>query len=155
MFRYSLVYAIRDKEHGLSKRICHYASELGLNAFTPHVTILHSLSFDHAKHLLSIFDTKYDVPEFRPLSSVSVTCTPLVTANGKKVLFYAVEQPILTNEKQVMNMHLSLAYKVGTPFTLSELDKIKPYNGLLRANDLQLCIHSCHAKSPSFWKRVL
>ena len=154
MFRYSLVYAVKNANHPLRKCIRKYASELDLNDFTPHVTIAHSLSFERATDLFEIFSHKYDLPEFRPLPSVKVTSTPLTTTNGKKIFFYAVEQSVLTNEQQVMNMHVSLAYKVGEPFTHTELAFIQPYEGVLPPEELTLCVHSCHSKSPSLWRTV-
>ena len=154
MFRFSLVYAVQNANHPLRQCIQKYASELNLNDFIPHVTVSHSLSFERATDLFNIFTEKYDVPEFRPLPSVKVTSTPLTTTNGKKIFFYAVEQSVLTNEQQVLGMHVSLAYKIGEPFTHVELETIQPYDGVIQAEDLTLCVHSCHSKSPSLWKRV-
>jgi len=155
MFRYSLVYALKDKDHALAQCIRSYANEFKLNAFTPHVTVRHSICFSEAKRLHGIFKERYKLPVLSLLPSVHVTNTLLFNANGKRVSFYSLEQPVLTNGIRVPGLHVSLAYKVGKAFTLHEMQGIRPYKGVFQKDDFELVIYSCHAKSPRFWRKVL
>jgi len=155
MFKYSLVYALKDKDHTLAQCVRSYANDFQLNAFTPHVTVCHSLPFSEANYLHKIFKETYEIPELCVLPSVYVSNTLLVNGNGKRVSFYSIEQPVLTNGIRVPGLHVSLAYKVGKAFTLFEMQSIRPYEGRLEKDDFELAVHSCHAKSPRFWRKVL
>ena len=154
MFRYSLVYGVRDL-HPLCNVVNSYASKLNTVSFSPHVTIRHSLTFKTAISLHRLFDCRYDLPKIDFVNEVSTSCSILFNANGKRVMFYSLEQPVLINGTRVPGMHVSLAYKVGAPFTLSERNLIGPWHGVLLPDDLFLTVYSCHAKSPRFWRYVL
>lgn len=156
MFKYSLVYALRSAEHPLAKHVASCSVALGTIPFRPHVTARHSMSFDEAMSLHRVFKEHYDVPCIHCLNAINITSTMLFNANGKRVHFYALEQPVLLNGLRVPGLHVSLAYKVGCPFTLSEMNKVSPWLGpLLEPSDLSMTIWSCHAKSPRFWRKVL
>mgnify|MGYP006098318915 CR=1 FL=1 len=155
MFRYSVVYILKDKNHALAHCVRLYASQLKLNAFTPHVTIRHSIAFPEAKRLQKLFKHSYKMPDLTLLDSVHVSSTLLFNANGKRVSFYSIEQPVLTNGIRVPGLHLSLAYKVGKAFTVREMDGIRPFKGTLKKGDFEVAVQSCHAKSPRFWRKVL
>ena len=75
------------------------------------------------------FKEHYDVPCIHCLNAINITSTMLFNANGKRVHFYALEQPVLLNGLRVPGLHVSLAYKVGCPFTLSEMNKVSPWLG--------------------------
>ena len=156
MFKYSLVYALRSSEHPLSKHVASCASRLGTSAFVPHITARHSMSFDEAMSLHRVFREHYDIPRIHCLNAINITSTILFNANGKRTTFYALEQPVLLNGLRVPGLHVSLAYKVGCPFTLSEMNKVSPWLGpLLEPSELSMTIWSCHAKSPRFWRKIL
>jgi hypothetical protein len=155
MFRYSLVYGVRDIHHPLCAVIKSYASVLKTTAFSPRITIRHSLSFETALSLHRLFSAEYNLPKIDFVDEVSVSCSMLFNANGKRVSFYSLEQPVLLNDQRVPGLHVSLAYKLGTPFTLSERNMVGPWHGTLLPDDLVLTVYSCHAKSPKFWRQVL
>lgn len=158
MFQYSLVYAVRSSEHPLSKHVASCALKLGTCAFTPHMTVQHSLSFEQAQFLHELFRNRYDVPRLTLLNTLKVTSTALRNGNGKWTSFHAIEQPVLINGFEVHKMHISLAYKVGAGFTLKELNDVHPWQGndcnVLDPSELELLVWSCHSKSPKFWRKV-
>ena len=155
MFRYSLVYALRDPHHPLCDRLSLCASSLGLFAPYPHVTIRHGLDFSTALGLHEVFKRQYKLPDIRVLPSVSVSSTLLFNANGKRVSFYSLEQPVLVNNRRIPGLHLSVAYKLSQPFTVSEMSSIRALDETLEASNWCLSVHSCHAKSPRFWRKIL
>ena len=156
MFQYSVVYALRSSEHPLAKHVSSCAAKLGTCAFVPHMTAQHSLSFEQAHALYDVFRQRYSSPELTLLNTLKVTSTTLRNGNGKWTRFHAVEQPVLINGMQIRGMHVSLAYKLGPPFTLYELNEVHPWLGApLKPSDLKLMVWSCHAKSPKFWRMVL
>lgn len=154
MFRYSLVYAVKDL-HPLCNAISSYAKELNTVSFSPHITVQHSLSFETAVSLHRLFCSQYDLPNINFVPQVSNCSSILYNANGKRVMFNSLEQPVLINGVRVPGMHVSLAYKVNSPFTIAERDKVRPWDGVLLAKDLELTVYSCHAKNPKFWRYVL
>lgn len=155
MFRYSLVYTLRNAEHPLCQLVKSYADRMGGVAFPPHITVRHSLSFAGALKMHEMFTSHYNMPDIVFLEEVHTTSTLLLNANGKQVSFYAIEQPLLVNMQRVPGLHVSLAYKVGSPFTLSERDLVRPWSGRLGSDEIKLCVFSCHSKSPKFWRTVM
>ena len=154
MFRYSLVYAVKDM-HPLCHVIKRYANALNTVTFCPHITIKHSLSFENALSLHRLFCSQYDLPNINFMPEVSNCSSILYNANGKRVMFYSLEQPVLINGVRVSGMHVSLAYKINSPFTIAERDMVRPWDGVLNEEDIELTVYSCHAKNPKFWRYVL
>ena len=77
MFRYSLVYGVRDIHHPLCDVIKSYASVLKTTAFSPRITIRHSLSFETAVSLHRLFRAEYNLPKIDFVDEVSVSCSML------------------------------------------------------------------------------
>lgn len=114
------------------------------------------MSFSEALSLHRVFREHYDIPRIHCLNAINLTSSLLFNSNGKRTVFYALEQPVLVNGLKVPGLHVSLAYKLHAPFTLAELNKVSPWLGpLLEPSDLSLTIWSCHSKSARFWRTVL
>jgi len=112
------------------------------------------LEYDEGLSVATWFKENYKLPEITPVPSVNVSKTPLVNANGKTVMFHAIEQPVLVNGERVRGMHMSLAYKLYHPFTLAELNSVEPYAGTFKVEDFEVALYSCHAKNSHHWRKV-
>lgn len=155
MFRYSVWYQLKDSNHEFSNLVKHYAKINGnLLVFHPHITIRHTLSYQEGLSFAKLFEENYLLPRIRTLPTVKVSKTSVRNANGKAVLFYALEQPVVVNNERIEGLHMSLAYKVNNAFTVAEMNNVKPYQGTFKPEDFEVALYSCHDKIPARWRRV-
>jgi hypothetical protein len=156
MFRYAVWFRLKDTNHKFFNLTKRYAEQnSNFLRFQPHITIRHTLEYDEGLSVATWFRENYQLPRITPVPSVNVSKTPLVNANGKTVMFHAIEQPVLVNGERVRGLHMSVAYKLHKPFTLAELNSVKPYTGTFDVGDFEVALFSCHAKNSHHWRKVL
>jgi hypothetical protein len=156
MFRYAVWFRLKDANHDFFTLTKQYAAQnSNFLRFQPHITIRHTLEYEEGLDVTKRFKEKYQLPRITPVASVNVSKTPLVNANGKTVLFHAIEQPVLVNDERVRGLHISLAYKLYRPFTVAEFNSVKPYGGRFEVNDFEVALFSCHAKNSHHWRKIL
>lgn len=142
MFNHCLWYRIYNAE--LVKIIKNLSVIFKTEAFTPHLTIDHSLSFSNSVALFNTIKCD-DIPQFILLDKPYQTQTDS---------FYAIQQDYINTTLSSSKVyHISLAYRVDNCFTKDEIDMLNnyPIPNTIQKEEMRIELWSCNSMSTWKW----
>ena len=146
MFGHCIWYTLH-REHPINRLIHHLALRFKTDAFNGHVSVCKQLGFRQAMAVYTHHGSLAK-PWFKLYGDVYQTCT------GE---FYALERCCKMYDINRLNcFHVSLAYRVGAPFTTEEIEVVKTLvpADVVWSSDMYLALVDCTAKHPRHWKYV-
>lgn len=150
MFKYCVWYTLNES-HPIQQTIYKYAKLFNSVPFRAHITIKSSMEKDEAYETMLRYQ-KNEKVSFQPIKKPFAS--KVIKYNhyrSGECVFNAIEQPLAVNGVEVEKVHISLAYRIGEPFTPMEVAHvIKVPN--INDDDLQVCMVKCFDENPSRWE---
>lgn len=138
MFQYCVWFSL-NREHYLSKLILLLSSQLNTYPFQAHITIEKNLTYLEADHIYK-HQCAITKPWFRISGNVYQTSVTL----GENI-FYAIQQDYYMYDIKKLEYHVSLAYRLNTPFTKEEIALVQSKINVdtIWSNDIKVSLNDC------------
>lgn len=141
MFNYCVWFCL-NRGHHLSKLVLYVSSQLNTYPFQAHITIEKNLTYLEADHIYK-HQCAITKPWFRISGNVYQTNVKI----GENI-FYAIQQDYYMYDiKKLGEYHVSLAYRLNTPFTKEEIAFVQ---GRITADtiwshDIKVSLNDCRS----------
>ena len=145
MFGHCVWYTI-SKDHLLSllsRRLC---LDFKCHVFPAHITILNKLRFEEAD-LLYGYHCQITKPWFKIDGPIYQTKTDD---------FYALQMDLVMYNTPPSSYHVSLAYRIGSPFTVEEIETANNLIScdIVSSENMYVSLNDCRSKHTVRWKQL-
>jgi hypothetical protein len=146
MFRHCLWYRVYNKD--IVNLINTLSRLFNTNPYFPHLTIEHSLSLIESKK-------KFHTIKNKKLPTFTMLGKPYQTKTRN---FYAIQQDYCSSFLDTSKIfHISLAYKVGSPFTEKQIAMLDNYHipNIIIPSDMNIELWNCDSVITLDWYKIM
>ena len=152
MFRYCVWYVLKES-HPIQQSVMKYADLFHSARFRAHITIGHSMDEEAAYMVLKRY-RNFAKPCFTPIKKPFASSVNILNHNRSgECVFNAIEQPLAVNGVEVEDVHISMAYRVGEPFTPMEVAHVNKVSNI-NDRDIEVCMAKCFDENPEKWEML-